>query len=214
MKKCGLWRFHREARAVRERTGNRWWVDDELEAVYNGISYSNISTGWNNKITNANLITKCAKRFCSLYSVPLRTVADWHTVVEYIAQKSGLEHSSTMKALRIDRGRDKSPLRWYLGRKHDEFSLPHAMPMDYLRKRADNIAEARRKRIDWEQRTFKPCRWCGAVIRFKESWLDANKTIRCNDKECRRIDYLSRICKTHGGIDLTPTQEKAIPRQY
>jgi len=60
-----------------------------------------------------------------------------------------------------------------------------------------------------------PCRWCGTLVFYKESWLrgqvfGTSGTVRCNGPDCRRMDYLQYIPQSRGGIDLKPDQRKAL----
>jgi hypothetical protein len=59
----------------------------------------------------------------------------------------------------------------------------------------------------------KPCRWCDRPVFYKDKWIKWNGTVRCNSAVCRRIDYLQDIPQSRGGIDLTPAQRKASPRE-
>lgn len=60
----------------------------------------------------------------------------------------------------------------------------------------------------------KECRWCGEPTLFRESWISkADGSIRCNRRDCRRLDYLQHTPQSRGGIDLTPNQRKALSRE-
>lgn len=69
-----------------------------------------------------------------------------------------------------------------------------------------------------------PCRWCGKPVYFKDSWLGepihgadgrywwstSNKTVRCNGRYCRHMDYLRFKPQSKGGIELTPKQREGL----
>lgn len=62
---------------------------------------------------------------------------------------------------------------------------------------------------------LKPCRWCGTNVPFKKEWIDFQDTIRCNARDCRRIDFLRYKKQSHGGIALTPAQRnQAGPESF
>jgi hypothetical protein len=57
---------------------------------------------------------------------------------------------------------------------------------------------------------LKPCRWCQTPVLVNPKWKKSyNGTVRCNSRDCRRIEYLQHVPQSRGGIDLTPTQRKA-----
>lgn len=69
-----------------------------------------------------------------------------------------------------------------------------------------------------------PCRWCGTMVFYKDSWLgephhnglgaywwnSSAKTVRCNSRTCRHLDYLRFIPQSKGGIDLTRKQRDGL----
>lgn len=60
------------------------------------------------------------------------------------------------------------------------------------------------------------CRWCGATIFPKASWEKHqwdHKTYNgyhCGSRDCRRMNYLQDVPQSRGGIDLTPSQKRAL----
>jgi hypothetical protein len=57
---------------------------------------------------------------------------------------------------------------------------------------------------------LKACRWCGEPVQFKEQWKEADGSVRCNRRDCRRMDYLRHTPQSKGGIDLTPRQRQGL----
>jgi hypothetical protein len=60
----------------------------------------------------------------------------------------------------------------------------------------------------------KPCRWCQKPVFYKPEWVDGRGTVRCNSTACRHIEHLSNMPQSRGGVDLTPTQRKVVPRSH
>lgn len=58
--------------------------------------------------------------------------------------------------------------------------------------------------------TLKPCRWCGETVNFKEHWKKHDGSVRCNRRDCRRMEYLQHTPQSRGGIDLTPRQRQGL----
>lgn len=203
MKRHGLWRFHRQAKSVKDF---RWWVPEETERVYRMIDALRVGYGAKAEYSNADAIVKCAKRYASLYRASIRTVGEWNGLVSRIAERAGFTHHATMRAAMIEGAREKSRIRFFF---NEEFSRPHAPSVDCLTRRAESIAKARLERLS----TMPPCRWCGSPVLMRESWgaYSEYTGVHCNSRDCRRIHYLSRKRQSQGGIDLTPRQEKASP---
>ena len=70
-------------------------------------------------------------------------------------------------------------------------------------------------RLFWRDGRYQqcaPCRWCGEFVQFKQSWKESDGGVRCNRRDCRRIDYLRYKPQSKGGIDLTPKQREALGR--
>lgn len=59
----------------------------------------------------------------------------------------------------------------------------------------------------------KPCRWCGKQVFYRNSWVAWDGTVRCNSRDCRRIDYLAYRPQSRGGVDLTPNQRKGLDHE-
>lgn len=57
---------------------------------------------------------------------------------------------------------------------------------------------------------LKQCRWCGEPVQFKEHWKAHDGSVRCNRRDCRRMEYLQHKPQKHGGIDLTPRQRQGL----
>jgi len=69
-------------------------------------------------------------------------------------------------------------------------------------------------RIEIHDTPKKPCRWCAKPVYFRPAWVDPyDKSVRCNGRDCRRMDYLRLTPQSRGGIDLTPNQRKALDRK-
>jgi hypothetical protein len=60
----------------------------------------------------------------------------------------------------------------------------------------------------------KACRWCQRPVFYKPKWVDHRGTVRCNSAACRHIEHLSNMPQSRGGVDLTPTQRKVVPRSH
>lgn len=59
-----------------------------------------------------------------------------------------------------------------------------------------------------------PCAWCGSRVYPKLSWRVKYRwrsgLYHCNSFDCRKMHHLSDIPQSRGGIDLTPSQRKAL----
>lgn len=63
---------------------------------------------------------------------------------------------------------------------------------------------------DGKYTELKSCRWCGEPVQFKEHWKQHDGSVRCNRRDCRRMDYLQHTPQSRGGIDLTPRQRQGL----
>ncbi len=63
---------------------------------------------------------------------------------------------------------------------------------------------------DGKYTELKCCRWCDQPVQFKEHWKAFDGSVRCNRRDCRRMEYLQHKPKSKGGIDLTPRQRQAV----
>lgn len=63
---------------------------------------------------------------------------------------------------------------------------------------------------DGKYEELKTCRWCGEPVKFKEHWKQADGSVRCNRRDCRRMEYLQHTPQSRGGIDLTPRQRQGL----
>lgn len=76
-------------------------------------------------------------------------------------------------------------------------------------------------RMSWQGRmigflpvvSVKPeqCKYCGRVVFPKDTWKREHVTFHCGGRDCRRIEYLSNVSQSRGGVDLTPAQRRAYP---
>lgn len=57
-------------------------------------------------------------------------------------------------------------------------------------------------------RELTPCRWCATPVLIPEKTGPRYQPFRCKAADCRRMDYLSDLPQSRGGIDLTPRQRK------
>jgi hypothetical protein len=63
---------------------------------------------------------------------------------------------------------------------------------------------------DGKYTELKPCRWCDEPVQFREHWKAFDGSVRCNRRDCRRMEYLQHKPQSKGGIDLTPRQRQAV----
>ena len=162
MKRHGLWRFHFEAKAVRERFTSyavRWWIEDERERVIRLIDSIHAGYGGRWTYSNADAIVVCAKRYMRRYG-GVRTVGQWNELVKRIARRAGYDHHTTIKAASLHYAhRDKSPIYFHdldfgcarTGRPYARFSISQIEDRRYL----ISLARQRRELKEREEELAK-----------------------------------------------------------
>ena len=111
LKRHGLWRFHRLAK-VALKHGVRWWVEDEAPRVHRLIQATYIGYGGKIGPSNADALIACAKRYIRRYNIRCVTVEQWNDLIERLADRSGFDHHSTMRAALIQKCSKKVRLDW------------------------------------------------------------------------------------------------------
>lgn len=185
MKSHGLWRFHHEARRVRELFPTyqvRWWIDSEIERVYRMIECVHSGYGRTAMFSNADAIVRCARRFARLYKQSIQNVGQWNALCERIAGRCGFTHSATMKSCLVnDAPRQKSIIHFSdfdkeIGRPNIDRDFRQVM------ERAARLASVRRQLIHRHGTTNPPTL---LNTRFR-----ARHCAVCGNKKTYGIDYL------------------------
>lgn len=150
----GLWQWHRlyqqSVRSDADQEVPRWWVLDELERARNRMDYELMIRG-RGPMPRYPILIRCAYRYIRRYvGWPVRA-GFWNSLVKLIANRSGNNAWSTIKAASVENYRSNSPV-WPSRWDDPEFSPPDGKFYYYqIAKRAKSLRIARFNREESER---------------------------------------------------------------